>query len=470
VPTRARWSLPGAAVVMSSGVVVAAAFLLSFSAVPLADDFCYAATRRTWPQYMVHMYQHWSGRWLAMALYAAIWPRVDITSAQYPALLAVLWASLLTSLFVLMRLVWGPGLTVARSAAGALVLAALFLSGMPSPGESMYWLAGGTQYTLTIALSIFGVAALERAAKSPRGSWQSLSWSVLGLVLVGAVTGLNEVAALTLLLVLLAIGTLAHVGGTPSAARWKAAVLVAALGCVVTVVAPGNAVRLAKDYAGGAVSALRVSNAATAQIGSYLLPWLTDIHLVLASVLVLASPWLGVPPWAQGGSRVRLVAVPAVAAVAVLIPFLLMTLKIGAVGPPRLYNYAYGVFLVGWLVSLAAWSDRLRLSPSGGAGVVRAIAAALLVLSLLSASNTLGYLADLTGSEARRFHRQMARIHRSLRDASRDGNREVRIPALPRSPVSFLSAPLGPNASHWHNRCVAIFFGVERVAVSTGGG
>ena len=161
---------------------------------------------------------------------------------------------------------------------------------------------------------------------------------------------------------------------------------------------------------------------------------------------------------------------PTVAAAAVLIPFLLMTLKIGAVGPPRLYNYAYGVFLVGWLVSLAVWSGRLSLSPSGGGGALRAIAAALLVLSLFSASNTRGYLADLTGSEARRFHRQMARIHRSLGDASRTGDREVRIPALPRPPASFLSAPLGPNASHWQNRCVAAFFGLERVAVSAGGG
>jgi hypothetical protein len=289
-------------VVLSSGVVVAAAFSLSFWAGPVADDFCFAATHRTWLQYMVHMYQHWTGRWLAMALYAGIWPRIGITSASYPALLAVLWASLLASLFVLMRLVWGPGLTVAGSAAGALVLAALFLSGMPSPGESMYWLAGGTQYTLTISLSIFAVAALARAAGSPHGHWRSLSWSALGLVLVGAVTGLNEVAALTLLLVLFAIGTLARAEGAPSAAPWRTAVLVAALGCLVTVVAPGNAVRLDKDFAGGAVSALRVSDAARAQIASYLVPWLMDIRLVLASVLVLTSPWLGVPPWAQAAA------------------------------------------------------------------------------------------------------------------------------------------------------------------------
>jgi hypothetical protein len=35
----AWWSLPDVAVVMSSGVVVAAAVILSLSAVPLADAF-----------------------------------------------------------------------------------------------------------------------------------------------------------------------------------------------------------------------------------------------------------------------------------------------------------------------------------------------------------------------------------------------------------------------------------------------
>ena len=109
VPPWARWSLPGAAVVLSSGVVVAAAFSLSFWAGPVADDFCYAAMRLTWPQFVAERYQNWSGRWLVMGLYAIIWPRVDITSGAYPALLAVLWAGLLASFFVLVRLVWGTG-------------------------------------------------------------------------------------------------------------------------------------------------------------------------------------------------------------------------------------------------------------------------------------------------------------------------------------------------------------------------
>ena len=239
----------------------------------------------------------------------------------------------------------------------------------------------------------------------------------------------------------------------------------------MTVVAPGNTVRLHQDFDGGAVSALRVTTTARYQVTHFVVPWLTDIRLTLATLLVLTSSWFSVPPWAQRGDRIRLAVVPLVAAASVLVTFLLMALKVGAVGAPRIYNYAYGVFLAGWLASLAAWSGRLRLSAGDGAGAFRAVAAALFALSLFGASNTRGYLGDLVGKEtARRFHRQMAQIYGALRDASHAGAREARIPALPRTPASFFGASLGPVATHWQNRCVASFFGLERVAVSADGG
>ena len=366
---------------------------------------------------------------------------------------------------------WGRHTSLATSAGGALVLAALFLCGLPAPGDSLYWLTGIVSYTLPIPLSILCVIALVRAAEHPPGHPRSRAWNILGLVLVVAVTGLHEIAALTLFLVLVAIATLARVEGAQAAARWGTAALVAAVGCLVTVVAPGNTVRLNTDFAGGVVTIPRAVDTLRVQAAVYLVPWLTDVRLVLASVLLLTSSAFKASPWAQHGGRTRLVVVPVVAAVSVLIPFLVMALKIGAVGPSRLYSYLYGVFLAGWLVSLAVWSGRFHRSPAtSNLGALRAAVAALFVLSLLSAPRMLGYLGDLTGQEtAMRFHRETSHIHRSLRTASQAGAQEVSAPALPTVPTSFSVSWIGPDPSHWHNRCVARYFGLQRVRLAPRG-
>jgi hypothetical protein len=367
---------------------------------------------------------------------------------------------------VLFRLAWGSGLPLAAAMAGALVVAALHLSAMPAPGESVYWLAGGAQYTLAVALSIFAIAALVRAARPPRGG----AWSALGFALVIAVPGLNEAAGLTLLFVLLAIAALATAEGAPSGARFRRSVLVAAIGCLVSVVAPGNAVRLAEDFGGGALTLAQIVRTLGTQARQYLVPWVTDVRLILASVLVLTSGAFGEPSWAQQGGRRRRVAVLVVAGVSTLIVVLLMALYVGSPGAPRLYNYVHAVFLAAWLVSLAAWSGPLRLAVvPGRAGALRAVTALLLALSLLAGPNTLGYLTDLTGAQtARGYQRRMESVYRALRDARQAGVREVTVPALPKTPRSFMDSTIDPDASHWQNRCVASFFGLARVAVSPG--
>ena len=86
--TPSRGSIADAAVVLSSGIVVASAFSLLFWTIPLADDFCSAGVQTGWPQFVARRYWLWSGRWAAMGLYGAVWPRFDITSAQYAVALA----------------------------------------------------------------------------------------------------------------------------------------------------------------------------------------------------------------------------------------------------------------------------------------------------------------------------------------------------------------------------------------------
>ena len=468
-----RSALADTAVVLASGIVVAAAFSLLFWAMPLADDFCRAGTRIAWPQFVVDRYHAWTGRWLAMGLYAALLPRIDITSAQYTALLALIWGALLLGQYALARLVWGRALPFRVAASSALVLSALFLSGIPSPGESLYWLTGAIEYTLPIVLSILGVASLARASEHPRRHPRSLAWNALGLVSIVAVTGLHEIAGVTLLLILVAIATTTRALGVESAASWRTAVFVAALGCLVTALAPGNTVRLNRHFAGGAVTARRISEVLRIQFEVYLVPWMTDVRLVLASALVLTSSTLSTPPaWAQRGGRVVLAVVPVVAAVSIMTTFLVMALKVGVMGPSRLYSYTYGVFLIGWLVSLVVWSARLRLSAAfAGSGELRLMVAALFVLSVFSAPRVLGYLGDLTGKETvMRYHRETTRIYRSLRDARQAGEHRVSIPALPRFPASFFATGIGKDPANWHNRCVAGFFGLDSVYVGPGGG
>jgi hypothetical protein len=150
---------------------------LGWYALPNGDDYCRGRLLplvravpgwHTSPNalaYVITSWRLWTGRWLAMAIEPTVLTRVDITSG-YAALIFGVWAALLALIVVVVRGVLSGACTRRVVAVGALLLWAVFWSGMPGPGDGLFWFTGAVENLLGVGLAAAVVVLLAYAAGS----------------------------------------------------------------------------------------------------------------------------------------------------------------------------------------------------------------------------------------------------------------------------------------------------------------
>lgn len=454
---------------MSVALVTAVSYALVFWTLPVADDYCRANLHGDWLAYAVEMYQVWNGRWAAMAIDAALLPRMDLLSIAYPLSLAVLYASCLFAFYTVIRLLFPGDFAQTHSVLLALAMSALYWAGMPAPGETVYWLSGAIEYTLPLVLLIFALRLVVTADSGPPGGIRAAQLFAACLLAL-LVTGLHEIAAVVLTF-LLAMAT-----GTALALKrrvrysWSPVFLVAVAGTLLSLLAPGHDVRMRAEHIStiDATQHLSLAVIATArQVQNFLLPWITDVKLLAASVLLIASPWFRKikPPWTCQSTSYWKILLPFVWMMSMFVIFVMVAWGIRTVGPDRLYNFAYGVFLTGWFVSLFIWSRGVHPELDGEVSdLVRKLAGLILSVSLLTSPNMLRAVGDFVGEHTvMRYTREMRARYDLLRRSKAEGKREVILTSVPRIPESFFQRDVETDPAHWRNKCVADYFGLAQI-------
>jgi MFS family permease len=351
-----------------------------------------------------------------------------------------------------------------------LVVAVLAL--FPSPAEGFYWVIGGYNYTLPLLVGFAGFALGCGYAAIAPGQRKRRRLLLLGALGAAALfPGFSEFSA-CLSLILAGVLLVAF----PRAQRgYRAVLLVAVVGAVAMLAAPGNLGRLNQHpHEWQLVHTTIQAAGATAYT---LLNW-----LAFPAFWVLA--WLGLPLFeriaAGAGPGARLTRHP------VLWPLLLVA---GVAGcylfsyvtihqplPLRARNLLYGYVLLAAVLSLVGGVQLAqrrgwplpRMSPIGLFG--------LLGLALLSDGNgrlrnadigrgyntvALAYRDWLSG-DARRFDAAERSRYALLRTSSTDS---VAVPPLPVRPASLLYYDIGPSPGLWGNKALALYFGKKAVWV-----
>jgi len=228
-------------------------FANTFFNEPSMDDYRYAANylaNNFW-YLQGHMYKYWSGRYAATAL-LYLGPLSFHSFAAYKLAPVLLFLALLWSTYFLL---W-PQLNFLSSLRRHCIVLlgfALWLSCLPSMAQGFYWFSGAYTYFPAIVLFnvLFGLLfrlrrfRVDDARWESRGAWLETGFVVLGLGLMAAAMGLNEVIAVYGLGLLLVANLAAWWRrGRPD---WSLAVVsVAALAfALVSYLAPGNAIRSA---------------------------------------------------------------------------------------------------------------------------------------------------------------------------------------------------------------------------------
>jgi hypothetical protein len=478
LPRVLRLAIAGALV-----ATFALAALLVVFAHPSGDDFCNVANAERWGVLGTawHQYFHWAGRWGSDLVVVAFPAMLDITRwyPLGPALVAVVAVLSLHTLLVAVLDFRGDR---RRSWSFALVLFALYLTGMPHPGQTVYWFEGAVVYSLDVSMCLFVLAGLLRLPVES-GSRQRLV--VAGLAVLAFWTAaFNELVTLAFLGV---VGTgmlLAGLTRDPRWRAWLAIALAAGVGFASVVLAPGNQEREAvvlsgeRSLAGAAALTVQmwlsvfdvpvIRGAAMGRLSP--LGWVLDARLLAATVLFVGSDVpVRATAWFRRHGRVLGVVAPALVVVILTGGFVAGAWAASRPLPMRALNALYLVFLLGWFVTILALSGQLRWGglPSPALRTLHATSALLLVLGLVLSTPFKHGIHDLVTGRIAALDREMTRRYEiARRSHALGGSREMLLHPVEPWPSSYFRNDvdrLKPNGL----RCAERFLGADSLRFVT---
>jgi hypothetical protein len=481
-------------------VTLTVAFILLRYACPSSDDLYRGGIIRVRPWYseIAWNYSHWSGRWSGIGLSLVIQTWVDLFR-WYPVLLMGLIVFQALGLRAFWRLLLGE--TAPRRIVLALIATtmAVIWAGLPSPGETWYWMTGGLENQLGIFLSILLISGLVRSRWEEMNGWRARARIAALSLLALFITGLHELIAATLLLVLAPGTAIAHKSrqSTPRRRAWQAVGLSAVIGSAIVVLAPGNSTRAA-DYAKlHSASELRLSHTLAmiwSHVSAEVPSWVLDVRLLSATLALVLSPFFararaGGVHW--GGISPRLV----VTAVWLLS---IITIFVGPISvfhgwiPLRTVSLAYTLFVLGWVTAVFV-STRPRAEPGDstttaleaiGPRFARSAALAILGLSLLVTGNTRDGIKALRKGVPQTLNRMVHWRDHLIRRAARRGAAELDLPLrnlgstyLAKFPRLYPFSDISEDPSYMVNLHYATYYGLKvirrvppgaRLSVKTG--
>jgi hypothetical protein len=457
--------------------VVVVALVLMFFTHPMGDDFCNAVNVRehgvlgaVWNEYM-----HWGGRWGAHLLTVAF-PALFELERWYPLGLLSIWVISIAALRFLLQSVLPLGEDRRLSWALTFAFFALYWTGMPHPGQTLYWLEGAWIYSLNLSLSLVIVGCLLRL---PRKPWprHALVWFGLG-GLAFWVAAFHELFGLALLGVLLAGLALALRARDPRAGAWGVVAVGTLLGVATVLLAPGNEARL--DTAPKALSVVGALKATFRMwfrvldtpvrldpVGTNIpLGWVVDPRLMAASVLfATARPIRGLrSAWLEREPLLWKIGVPLAALALLTGSFAAGGWALGRTLPLRAFNSLYLIFLLGWFLALFVHTregdERLDHEPT--VNLLKVLSIVVLALGLIFSTNFKHAMRDLGKGSTRSFDREMSRRYEEARRLRAAGGGELVVRRVEPWPSSYFRNDVDELAPPLR-QCVARYLGVDSV-------
>ncbi len=449
----------------------------------MADDYCTAAiaTRDGVGASLDYWYQHWSGRYTAITLLAALGQQPPQSYAVIVPLLLALW--LAASIWTLSRLF---ALIGARGSGGLAILFAALLSyalldGLPNAVQSIYWVTSAITYLLPLIglMAYCGLTlVMLRQSRSPLTFAAGLA-GALGLLLIAA--GCSETYAalqLTLLALLLIGGWLTlPVTLRPRLTIWLAlGLLVTLIGLAIMLRAPGNSVR--QSYFEPIAPLLIVIERSVTVTVAYLffalwrftvLPLLAVLGVAAAAAYLTPIP-ARVGRLSRGFVRRGLLLTLGLTLLVMAATIAPSVYALSTPPPARAFVLAqfalasgtalWGV-LIGWGLQTGDRQGRLRRSKAFAYGGSLGLAALLIVGPLAGAARTLAQ-----GREFDSYAREWDAQDRDIRAARARGETSLVIAPLSIDMAAAANLdPINTDVNSATNACASRYYNLESLRV-----
>ena len=444
---------------------------LSFFARPAADDFCLAAKVRElgFFQAVSFWYFNWAGRYTSnftLSIFGALGDVVLV----YPYAAIFVFAATWLAFCFLARTISRCIIFFRFPLITGTIATVLFLTAVPDPAQTFYWVSGSFTYQLGNVFVIFLVALMIRREKAPEGL-PARAFGLLGsAVFAVAAIGANEVSMI-LTSAVIAGGFVYAMAERRSSVSYWATLTAIGLGAVLAcVLAPGNFQRLASL----STDAL-LRPAPWLAVFLYLpwvalriVYWLSFLGLWASAIIVLIVTADKAREILYAGNKFRR------GFLAVLALWIGAIFLLNAIGflinryplPERAESVVFLLFMLGWYPSFviaAHWLAGPAVLKTKES--VRLAATVLLLIGIIGAPNVFeGYKDTYRGY---RYAQEMNERFAAIEAARRHNEREIILNTISRPPRTLFAADLTTDPANHRNACLAQYYGFDKVRLGT---
>lgn len=432
---------------------------------PSADDYCVAVeARKGFWRMQSTTYLEWTGRYTPTFIQGALshWDLATI----YPWFCVLTVVATLLAARAAISALAPRRLSQVELAATAVVATVVFIGRLPSPTEAFFWMTSAITYQWAIIVYLVWLALLVGIVGQER---PGVGRGIAAVILTVLLPGFNEVLAPVVLLTIAGVVAVdrRRTGRSHSFLMWLLGMAV--VSTVVSLAAPGNAIRSnsypdipSRHNLGFAlIETGRQSVRFLADFASYPLLW----------VAAFAAWWWRGPRLDSSalrrGSRVgTAILVPVAVVYITLFPLYWEYGAVNHTGEGRTYNVTYFCFLatVVWAVGRVLdetsrrWPGlraRLQMSPA-----LDLVMASALVALMVTAPGTVHAFRTLPlGPEY--LAAQQAR--ETILRASSNRGTALLVNAMTIRPDGLFWGGIAADENHWINGCVASYYGLTSV-------
>lgn len=413
-----------------------------------ADDYCWAGVLRTEGFFAAQAdwYMNYSPRYAFTFVVNLVELAGPAIVPALPLAVIVVWLATLTWTFRQFGISSIPALLLAEVAAVGTLQTA------PDLPQSLYWQTGMLTYLLPLVMATFVLGLIRRGIHTAGTSYGGLAACALVTFVAG---GLSETylipqnVALTLALLTCAILTVRGEAPRPALSYLAAGLAGGVAALVAIVLAPATAYRV-----GGSPADLWLASAAAIATAAYQVLRLVRYFPLTMLVCLVLPAVMGGQRWTVSRRAFVLVTV----GVALTLPFCYFPSFYAQNGnPPARSLIVPGAILIGYLMfcgrAVSVLAQRLpALAPMIAAAVLALVPIGIAAVSLPDLGNAAQHAAmwDVEDQQIR---------------ASRDaGAVDISVPPLP----PYLGENfVTPDRADWFNRCVARYYGVRSIAVTS---
>lgn len=412
-------------------------------------------------------YQTWTGRYALAFNYLLLWPMIyGDNFTVYKIVPAVFIVLLWFAVFRLIKQLFKSA-SKQETLLMSVIFLVLYLAYLPSPSEGLYWFSGSANYLFPAALSLLIVGLILQLGGTKRRSHKILL-GVLISVLIVLACGANEMNVLVTVATLLIWFVVSYFRRQTNKYFLLAFLLIALACMLVSLLAPGNAIRLASSSRDSLPSALYDSLTGTVKF--------VNAHITLPLILLTMVFYWFYRRYRSRGQSIFAFRIHPIAAFSLWFFVLFAGRLIGYLTSAgiagRMLDVLYLMFLLGWFLNFiiiveylkgangASVTDQASASVAAGNPNLLLTLSVIIVATLVFSTNITGVYRDLVTKTASRYDAQLNERYRRIRNTAHPQSTIVEVPALTHKPATLYYTDLA-GERNWRNVTQARYFQIQ---------